>query len=91
MKSKCFKTSVHGIDCYVYAENASKARYSTYLHANESGYYCKITQIRSVRASDFDRDLIMPCSRKISPMNGYSLDFVSNPCNCNICLGLMTR
>jgi len=51
---RAFRTIAIGTVSIVFAENAGKARYSTYLAANDAGYDVKFPDITVHRANEFD-------------------------------------
>ena len=51
---RAFKTTAIGTTCIVFEDNAGKARYATYLSAQDAGYQVSITEITCRRAKGYD-------------------------------------
>ena len=75
MAARAFKTSCCGIDCIVFADSASKARYTTFLSANDAGWNVCFADIRVIRAPEFDQGVLYG-GGIVEDMVCYGIDYL---------------
>ena len=75
MKAFAARISMHGTASIVFEDTAGKARYATYLSANDAGFDCKIVDITVHRAKQFDG--AMDGNKEPEPGKCYGAEYLT--------------